>query len=576
MKNVFFIILAFSLLCGCSKQVRNPDESSLAKEIKQDYTSYNEDITNLVLVLNKAMLSNSNLCNIIKADAMKKFDGDVDVLLSDLLNETIQCKTKSGDNKITIKSYLSSFYPQTKTASEENDIIDELQKKYPLLQIAIPVKADDWDGSYVPTIAYVPYPFDETNTEEIPAITSDGEWTTLSAKTEPEEPVIVISQNERISIRPGIKDSLLTKELVAPSTPTNVKAEVVNDYIELSWDSVTCDMYEIYRKDPDNDNFTFLGSATSPFYNDKSLSANCVYYYYVIASNIQTIMVDGLYQLQIASSEASEYVRAQAPSIPEPLSYFNVICQGENIEFRWNDDGIPDSKVNICSKYAATQSDYSLLSSPLSSKTNWQYECPVKGTKVVYQARRQHNVGQSNPVYDFIYPPYRNTANISPVYIKKISVSNINDIEAWYSGAPEFYIKVFKPSINSNGEYVTSDLGIEKRFAFESRDSSSQSFSDALLYEWLVGEDFSWNDAIALYVIEGDNDFDSDFSAGISVPIKDIVNLSLSYKACSKVNSTFSTSGQYCGSSMLYYFENPESNLSFTSYGLNIEVSENK
>ncbi len=574
MKTTFFILLTFTLLCGCAKHTDLTDTSS-AESVKVDYTFYNSDISNLAVILNKAMLSNKDFRNIVKADAMKKFDGDVNVLFSDLLNESIECETKSNNN-ISVKSFLSSFCPQTKTSSEGTDIIDDLQKQYPLLQIAIPVKADDWDGSYVPTIAYVPYPFDETTTEDIPAITSDGEWISLSARTEPEEPVIVISQNERISTLPSKKDSLLTQDLVTPSTPTDLKAETVNDYIELSWNSVTCDAYEVYRKGPNDDNYSFLGSTTSTYYNDKSISANCVYHYYVIACNTKIIMVNGKYQLQIASSEASENVRAQAPSIPENLSYFNVICQGKNIEFRWNDDGIPDSKVNIYSKFAATQSDYSLLYSPLSSETNWQYECPIKGSKVVYQARRQHNVGQSNPVYDFIYPPYRNTAELSPIYIKKISVSNINDIEAWYSGAPEFYIKVFKPSISSNGEYVTSDLGIEKRFAFESRDSSSQSFSDALLYNWLAGDDFSWNDAIALYVMEGDNNFDSEFSAGISVTIKDIVNLSLSYKACSKVNSTFSTSGQYCGSSVLYYFEDPEKNLSFTSYGLNIEISENK
>ena len=569
-------MFASIVLWGCEKQI-NASHPIVLDDVVTDYSSYNKEILSLMTVLHDALSSSGDLRNVVKTDVMKRFDGDVDVLFSDLLGESVRVNLKSGESEISVKSYLSSFYPKTKSSEDGSDILDELQEKYPLLQVAIPVNAEDWDGSYVPTVAYVPYPFDEENTEEIPAITSDGTLTTLSAKTEPDEPVIVISQNERVSVLPSIRDSLITLGPVAPDTPIGLTAQVVNDYIELTWNSVSCRGYQIYRKGPDDDDFSYVKSTTATSYSDKSISANCVYLYYIVAYNSTAVkQPDGLYQLLTASSEPSTQVRVQAPSIPVALSNFEVVCQGEYIEFRWNDDGIPDSKVNISSKYAATQSTYSLLSSPLSSATNWQYECPVKGTRVVYQARRQHNVGQSNPVYDFIYPPYRNTAEVSPVYIKKISISNMDDIEAWYSGAPEFYIKVFKPTINSNGEYVTSDLGIERRFAFDSRNSTSQSFSDALLYEWLVGEDFSWNDAIALYVMEGDNNFDSEFSAGISVPIKDSVTLNLSYKACSKVNSSFSTSGQYCGSSTLYYFDNPEKSLNFTSYGLNIEISENE
>ncbi len=561
---IFCLLTLFSCVkqeekIGNSKYSKSPDELRLAE--------YNDDVANLAQCLSLAMKYDNELGKVVRSESLNRFDGDVNVLFSDLSKKSISITTKSGNKEMRIDDYLSSFLTKTKT-TEEKSVIDKLQEEYPLLQVAIPVHHEEWDGTTPLKVAYVPYPFDEKNTDAIPAITPEGEWVMLDANVEPDEPVIVLSQNERSSGFPPMVDTLIqVKPTLGPATPQNLKAVVANDYIELSWDKVSCFTYWIYRKGPNDADFSKLGSSNSEVYNDKAISANTVYFYYVVAVNL-TI---NNHKFIEHVSDPSNTVRIQAPSIPDPLSYFNVVCQGENIEFRWNDDGIPDSRVIINYKDAVTQSDYSLLHTSLSSSVNWSYESIIKGRRVVYQARREHNVGLSNPIYSFIYPPYRNTAESSQVRVKSISIKNLNDVEAWYSGAPEFYIKIFKANTDANGNISTAEVGGEYRLAFSER-TNSQEF-DALVYSWLVDEQLGWSEAITIYMVEGDNDKDCEFQASAQIGIPDYAKLELSYTMSPRFDAKFSTSGQNCGRGTIYYFENPKKTLNFSNE-IDVEVDD--
>ena len=189
----------------------------------------------------------------------------------------------------------------------------------------------------------------------------------------------------------------------------------------------------------------------------------------------------------------------------------------------------------------------------------------------MYQARRETHTGLSNPSYNFVYPPYRNTAVSSPIRVTSISIKDLNDVEAWYSGAPEFYVKVFKPSYSGSGTYTTYEASSELKFAFSKR-TNSQSFNK-IIYNWLVEAALNWRDAAQIYMIEGDNDNSYSFKAKVSVPICDFVALDLDYSTSQELNSKFNTSGQYCGFDNIYYFENPIATLSY-SYGIKMTITE--
>ena len=281
MKKLVFATLLLVAFVSCNKQQPQID---IRQENVNGRNEYNAQISELAAVLNKALIHSSDFRSTVKIETEKRFDGDINVLFSDLVKKDITIETKSGNTQLSVRDYLNGFYNVTKSSSQS--IVDSLQKAYPLLQVAIPVHSDEWNGSTPLKVAYVPSPFDEKNTTTIPAICPDGSWVSLDAKSEPNEPVIVLSQNERSSGLPIVRDSLVPlKPVLKPDTPQNLTAVVANDYIELNWDKVTCDTYRIFRKGPNDTDFTRIGSSNSETYNDKAIAANYVYFYYVVAVN---------------------------------------------------------------------------------------------------------------------------------------------------------------------------------------------------------------------------------------------------------------------------------------------------
>ena len=281
MKKLVFASLLLVAFVSCNKQQPQID---IRQENVNERNEYNAQISELAVVLNKALIQSSDFRSTVKIEAEKKFDGDINVLFSDLVKKTIKVETKSGNTQLSIGDYLNGFYNVTKSSSQS--IVDSLQKAYPLLQVAIPVHSDEWDGSTPLKVAYVPYPFEEQSTKTIPAICPDGSWVSLDSKSEPNEPVIVLSQNERVSLD-SINNLEPIKPILNPPAPENVNAAVENDYIVVSWDAVSnVSSYDIYRRGPNDNDFIYLGStsgANSTEYKDKSLSANCYYSYYVIS-----------------------------------------------------------------------------------------------------------------------------------------------------------------------------------------------------------------------------------------------------------------------------------------------------
>ena len=550
-------------LCSCTKKDSLQEE---VFEFSVEETAYNADMKVLAGALHQAIASNSNLSGVVKKEALKRFDGDVNVLLKDIAPQKVKVETKGGESEVSFADYLTSFLPATK--SGENNLIDALQEEYPLLQIAIPVHAEEWDGVSVPKIAFVPENNVESENEPIPAINENGEWIMMSATKEPDEPVIVLSQNERSGDIIILPDSVITNVdlplVKTPDTPNNLKGEILNDFIYLTWDKVSeAEFYRVYRKGVNEDKYKVVYSGKNEYYSDKSLVANQYYHYCVTSCCLEKSISNNQVVLpKILESAKSDPILKRAPELPDDLSYFNVLCQGTGLEIRWNDDGVPNSKVQILEKYAEDEIDYHDLIVAPSSDVMYNFECEKKGSRVVYQARRKTNVGYSNPSYAFVYPPYRNTAMPSPVIVKSIYMKDVNKVEAWYSGAPEFYVRLYKAAENSNGEYITTPASTEIVFGFKSR-TKSQTFNRNI-YSWFVTEDLNWKDALDIYMIEGDNDFDMSITAKVSVPICDSLKLDLSFSLAQPKNDKFTTTGQDCGQNTIYYYQKPDVGLVYS------------
>lgn len=87
------------------------------------------------------------------------------------------------------------------------------------------------------------------------------------------------------------------------------------------------------------------------------------------------------------------------------------------------------------------QSGYQRLITRSGGVNNYIYSPAYRGTKIMYRAYRENSIGNSDAVYDFIYPPYRNADASSPVYVKQIKFTDWS-LERWPAGKPEFYLKV--------------------------------------------------------------------------------------------------------------------------------------
>ena len=569
MKKILYFTLFASVLLSCNKYEQSSKSSLLNDTHNLMNTEYNNKVASLATALHQALCENNQLGLKVKEEALKRFDGDVNVLLTDLLPQTIEKQTKSGKEEISIKEYLTLFLPKTK--SGESNLLEALQEMNPTLQVAIPVHSEDWDGVSVPKIAFVPENNVESERKPIPAIDENGKWISMSATQEPNEPVIVLSLNERV---PVINDSLIIKPTIVtqPSAPTNLTANVYGDVIEMVWDknNQVTGGYYLYRKSLYDDSFQKIATikANTASYADFNLVACQYYRYYVTAYNVgKTSSNNSL--ISYLESDPSNEINVQAPNIPSPFSKLDVFCQGPGVEIRWSMDNYPNSTTVLEWMDPSVSINYSPLVECPASQNQYTYIPSNKGRKHVYKGYRKNGIGNSEPIYDFIYPPYRNAAEISPVYINKITINDVNEVEAWYSGAPEFYIKVFRVDDAGNTIEVMNSL----KFAFN-KHNNSQSFTNRKVYDWMYDLNYKWADRLTFYVIEGDNDFTMNITAKASVGKKVVGKLDLDVLLAAECHTSFKTSGQDCGQTNLYYFEDPNSSKNMQAYGVTLYFGE--
>ncbi len=148
-------------------------------------------------------------------------DGDYDVLLRHFVDKQVKARSslKSEIRDYTVKELLEDSYMVggINNTKSSVSIIDDLLRKYPDMQIAIPVHAEEWNvNNYIPTVTFLPLEYDDASTKTLTGYDSKGNIVSIDAINEPDEPVIVISENERMIIEPDPDNP------VKPSAPTNL------------------------------------------------------------------------------------------------------------------------------------------------------------------------------------------------------------------------------------------------------------------------------------------------------------------------------------------------------------------
>lgn len=221
MKRIIISIglIAVLFLLSCSKKIVNQPalEKESATIILSDVDRYNYDnalslgkkaIVNELRLKYFAMavaksLEDSKISYVLKEEIGKKFDGDFEILWS-------MVRDKIVSNGQKYREIIQNMFPIN---GNGNITLSEIER-VPLLQIALPINYEKWDGITPILVAYTPLILDDTEWEVIYAYDSWGNEYELDANKLPNYPVMVVGINERCDENGHViySENVLSKE----------------------------------------------------------------------------------------------------------------------------------------------------------------------------------------------------------------------------------------------------------------------------------------------------------------------------------------------------------------------------
>jgi len=153
--------------------------------------------------LAKALGDSKELRDFIKSEALKKFDKDYDVLYHLIKDQKLS-------NGKSIHEFLLPYFDSKET-------LERAESNLPLLTIFIPelpresFSAQQWDTeSQIPDVAIA-----LTNSNDVTLINATGEESMLEARFIPGFPVVVIKNNERVTLAKKTSSKGLRENLVS-------------------------------------------------------------------------------------------------------------------------------------------------------------------------------------------------------------------------------------------------------------------------------------------------------------------------------------------------------------------------
>lgn len=519
--GVFIAVVVTLGIYSCTKE----DASDTLKTDKLKNRSrivsspyQDEDFRNLARVLSIGVKENLSLRTLLKSEVLLKFDGDYDILLSKIKNEAIT--TSLGQQSLS--EYLGSIYLKLNLSpkfsgvdgngtrgttytnfptkviytttnptgipqiSNPTDIIPYLVSVYPDIQISIPVRAVNWDvNTYTPICTYVPEDYNEPTTLTVEGF-DNGASVTLDAVNEPSEPVIVVSNSERMQNT----ESLIT---AAPNVSIQLSGQATPIGLALSWsvnnpNNEHIEGYVLYRLSYSSNQFVAIKTIWDKnqlVYFDNNVLGNETYSYYLVAFNAAGF------------SNPSNTIIINSPTMPPPAASFsaNHYRQGE-IELRWSypqNNFIQNAK--LYKRVIGIDSDYRLIGT-FSTSVNYLIDNSINAGRIsLYKLELVNFQGNSSPTYDFVDVPFRNINESRTLILTNITYdkNKKSEIEGWLRGEPEFEINVARA-----GQAGIATL-VQKQ-VFCQMTGTSNGFDKPIL-SWKPGD---WAEILTFEVIEID------------------------------------------------------------------------
>ncbi len=560
-----FLIFLMGVLIVLSTSCQKTEETD--PQVIIDPESYDIIVDQLAKAVSRAMVASKDIRKVIKHEAMRRLDGDYDVLLSQIADRKLSEYNnllKKSSSEVLIKNYLADFYERPANKKSSGSIIDDVVRNYPELQISVPVECENWDTETVPPVAFLRSDFCDGTKNNVEAYTSEGTVIKIDAETAPDYPVVVIGLNERMDRMPRVP--ILDPD--TPETPSSLSAINTESGIRLNWNMLeTCNSgntsgYYIYRKGSSDASYEKIGSVPGYYnrsFDDNSIESARVYSYFVRS------YFGDLY------SAPSNYVSQTAPLRPKPVISFDAIQHTNKIaELRWDNDYSQSFNTTDISRFRlGMDNDYL----PWKSYGPSQHYCfdndMVPGTKYIYKICHTSDLGNSNAKYDFCQVPFRDISKPSPVYIHMLDFKDWK-LESWIMGSPEFYVSVLNVNITSGKTYAIQEkinLEFWNRFTFNP-------FPDTKVFDWMPG---IWYDMITFNVIEYDafkiTHDDIKISAGFNSKDSNKQNL-MPVQFGTSFGITVGNGSSNCGNAFVHYFDQPVGFITFPNYGVRLLVSD--
>ena len=177
------LALAASIM-GCNRD-------KIAQELPQPtetaaQAKTNQELAAVAKALARTLGADAAARQQLKAEALKKFDGDYDVLYQPFVAE-------HGEFGQRVAAAVDG-------AGLDGLTMPGLLERTPMLNLSVPVNIEKWEtNTYAPLVIFIPAGFSERTTKQVLAYDKDGHEHWLDAKHAPDFPVVVVGPSERVS-----------------------------------------------------------------------------------------------------------------------------------------------------------------------------------------------------------------------------------------------------------------------------------------------------------------------------------------------------------------------------------------
>ncbi|MDR0830119.1 MAG: hypothetical protein LBN95_08425 [Prevotellaceae bacterium] len=445
MKKQFLVFSATVLLAlgfiACQEKPELAELNSVRmnapKVDDKEAAAYNADFDTVAYAVSRLLATNANFRQTVKTEVGKMFDGDYNVLISQL---------------VVNYNFVERLF------QEQGVEIRQIVEKYPLIQIAIPVNFEKWGGNEgLPTV-YLGADYQENVTEYLYGYTVKGERWKVLEKVEPDFPVVVISENERTKIIAGDPDELV------PSAPQSLAATTTAVGIKLTWlkpTSGTISGYDVYRKGVGEANYSViytLHGEDNLHFEDVSISPELNYSYYVTAfyeeiagrfriyNSAPFNLIPRLTNDDKHSSPPSNYVTANSPALAVPAGIRLEHGNAKQLDLEWNMQTAYTNSFEVWRK-STLDTDYTLQGTTSNVDNFFTQSNLSAGVFYRYKVRAK-TLGGSYSGWSQSIATSASERNVeTPFKLTMLKFKNkeaLKKVESWSRGAPELWLTVVK------------------------------------------------------------------------------------------------------------------------------------